>query len=118
MKNVILASFMTLFTLSTAAYAEFQTVTNQSDFVSVVSGKKLTRPLVELRVSPDGAITGTGAVWDVSGKWTWKDGYFCRTLEWGGDSLGYNCQEVAISGRKIRFIADKGAGKSADFQLR
>jgi hypothetical protein len=118
MKNVMMATGAALFALSTAAYADFQTLKSQSDFVSLVNGKKLTRPLVELQVSPNGSISGKGAVWDVSGDWTWKDGFFCRRLEWGGDDLGYNCQEVAVSGTKIRFISDKGRGKSAHFSLR
>lgn len=118
MMKVTLATCAAFLALSTAAYADFQPVKSQADFVSVVTGKKLTRPLVELRVSPNGAISGTGAVWDVSGSWTWKDGFFCRTLEWGGDDLGYNCQEVEINGGKIRFTSDKGTGDFADFTLR
>lgn len=118
MMKVAMATCAAFLALSTAVYADFQPVKSQADFVSVVTGKKLTRPLVELRVSANGAISGTGAVWDVSGSWTWKDGFFCRTLEWGGDDLGYNCQEVEINGGKIRFTSDKGTGDFADFTLR
>ncbi len=118
MKNVFILACASLFALSTAAFADFQKVQSQNDFVSAISGKTLTRPLVELQVTPGGSISGTGAVWPVSGKWSWKDGYFCRSLEWGGDDLGYNCQEVAVAGTKIRFTSDKGTGKSADFTLR
>ena len=83
-----------------------------------LEGKTLTRPLVELRVTESGGISGTGAVWDVSGQWVWKGGYFCRSLIWGDDDLGYNCQEVAVNGGKIRFTSDKGAGQSAVFSLK
>ena len=65
-----------------------------ADFIALVDGKTLTRPLVELEVAPNGQISGKGAAWDVTGNWTWKNGYFCRSLDWGGDDLGYNCQEV------------------------
>ena len=110
MRHLLFTACVTVFAMSSAAQAEYQKVQSQADFISVVNGKKLTRPLVELEVSPTGAIRGTGAAW--------KDGYFCRSLEWGEDDLGYNCQEVAVNGAKIRFTSDKGAGKSASFSLR
>jgi len=86
--------------------------------VQLVKGKTLTRPLVKIEVASTGAISGKGALWPISGIWTWKDGYFCRSLEWGGDDLGYDCQEVTASGSKVRFTSDQGSGDSADFRLR
>lgn len=100
------------------AFADFAKVSDRNAFLKLVQGKELSRPLVRLRVTVDGRITGKGAGWDVSGKWVWQDGYFCRDLNWGGDALGYNCQEVAAKGNRIRFTSDKGQGDSADFQLR
>ena len=100
------------------ALAEFAKVSDRNSFVRLVSGKVLTRPLVKLEVSEDGRITGKGARWDVTGQWSWRDGYFCRDINWGGDDLGYNCQEVAANGDRIRFTSDKGRGDSADFRLR
>jgi predicted heme/steroid binding protein len=118
MKHVFFSACTAMTVLATSAHAEFQRVESEAEFVSAVNGKTLNRLLVELNVTPTGAISGTGAVWDVSGNWTWKDGYFCRRLVWGGDDLGYNCQEVALKGRKIRFTSNKGAGESAEFTLR
>jgi len=105
--------------LAAPAWAELKTVASQESFVQLVSGKTLTRPLVKLTVAPDGTIEGRGATWDVEGSWSWKDGYFCRDLFWGGDPLGYNCQQVqATSDGRIKFTSDRGAGDSAMFRLR
>lgn len=104
--------------VATPAFAEFSKVTSALEFKSLVSGKTLTRPLVTLEVGPNGSISGRGAAWDITGKWTWQGGYFCRSLFWGGDDLGYNCQEVTAAGGKIRFTSDQGSGDSADFRLR
>ncbi|MFK7744351.1 MAG: dihydrodipicolinate reductase [Roseobacter sp.] len=114
---------MTLITVATLicaspAFAEFSQVVDQETFVSLVKGKELKRPFVNLEVLPDGEITGRGAAWPVEGNWTWNDGYFCRDLFWGGDALGYNCQEVQVTGNRIRFTSDRGAGDSAEFRLR
>jgi hypothetical protein len=106
------------FAVPQAALAELKRVENKSEFVSLVQGKTLSRPLVRLTVSPDGKITGRGATWDVTGSWDWKNGFFCRDLNWGGDDLGYNCQSVLANGSEVRFIADQGAGQAADFRLR
>ena len=103
---------------ATPALADFQKVSDRSEFIELVQGKTLTRPLVKLEVSPDGKISGKGVRWDVTGNWTWNGGYFCRDLYWGEDALGYNCQEVKVSGGKLRFTSDKGAGDFADFRLR
>lgn len=103
--------------VAAAAWADFQAVKDQNEFLSHVGGKTLTRPFVELQVTRDGRISGMGARWEVTGEWTWRDGFFCRGLEWGGDDLGYNCQEVRVNGDRIRFTSDKGTGRSAEFRL-
>lgn len=115
-KSFLLVALMAC--LGTAAHADFQKVANQSQFVKLVSGKTLTRALIELRVTQDGRIEGTGVRWDVTGSWSWQDGYFCRDLFWGGDNLGYNCQEVRVQENRVRFISDKGKGQSAVFRLK
>lgn len=100
------------------AAAELEKITSKSQFVEIVAGKTLSRPFVRLQVSPEGAIEGKGARWEIEGNWTWQDGYFCRDLVWGGDDLGYNCQEVRQAGDRIRFTSDRGTGDSAEFSIR
>ncbi len=118
MKQILPALAALVIAVATPAAAEFTKVNSSAEFTSLVNGKTLTRPLVRLKVSPNGSISGRGATWDLSGNWTWENGYFCRSLEWGGDDLGYDCQEVRAFGRKIRFTSDQGSGDSADFSLR
>ena len=111
-------SALVLATLPALASADLAPVKDRDAFVKLIAGKTLTRPLVTLTVSPDGRIEGRGAKWDVTGSWSWQDGFFCRELNWGGDELGYNCQEVRANGNRLRFTSDKGTGDSADFRLR
>ena len=114
--DLTLTAFVALSATSVAA--EFSTVDDASEFMALVSGKELKRPFVKLEVSPEGQISGYGAAWPVTGAWVWDDGYFCRDLFWGGDPLGYNCQQVEAAGDRIRFTSDKGAGDAAEFRLR
>lgn len=118
MKTLLATTCAACICLAAPAFAEFQQITDKSQFMQLVDGKTLTRPLVKLQVLPNGSISGKGAAWPVSGQWQWKGGYLCRSLEWGGDDLGYNCQEVKVKGTTMRITSDKGAGQSADFRLR
>ena len=117
MRSTVFAAAL-IFAAATPAMAEFEKVSDQSTFLSLVAGKELKRPFVQLEVTPEGGINGRGAAWTVEGNWTWKDGYFCRDLFWGGDALGYNCQEVQAAGDRIRFTSDRGEGDSAEFTIR
>ncbi|MEW9919880.1 dihydrodipicolinate reductase [Marimonas sp. MJW-29] len=118
MKAIIPSVIAAVIGLATPAFADFQQITSRDDFLRLVGGKTLTRPLVKLQVLPDGRIAGTGASWEVTGQWSWENGYLCRSLKWGGDDLGYNCQEVKTDGARVRITSDKGKGDSADFLLR
>ncbi|SFD72872.1 dihydrodipicolinate reductase [Roseivivax sediminis] len=103
--------------LAGAVGAEPAKVDGRGEFLDLVQGRTLSRPLVSLQVGADGSITGSGAGWDVTGSWTWQDGYFCRDINWGGDDLGYNCQLVTVDDGRITFVEDRGAGRSAGFSI-
>ena len=81
-----------------AAHAERSTVQDKQQFLNLVSGKTLQRPLVSLVVTPSGTITGKGALREVKGQWTWKDGYFCRTLYWVGMIWGITASLSPLTG--------------------
>jgi len=95
----------------------FRQVRDKGDFVSLINGRALTRLGIRLAVSPGGAIKGRAFGSDVSGAWSWKGQYFCRSLYFGKKNLGDNCQEVKVSGATLRFTSDKGAGRFADLKL-
>lgn len=99
----------------------FVPVSDRDSFVALVQGRELKHGFypISLNVLGNGQITGRAVGWDIAGSWDWQDGYFCRDLNWGGDSLGYNCQLVEASGTgRIRFTSDRGTGDSAAFRLR
>ena len=112
------AIIATLVGMSAPSLAEFAVISNEMEFVSMVEGKDLQRVFINLNILSDGEILGSAVTKPVTGNWQWKEGYFCRSLFWGQRDLGYNCQEVSITGEKIRFTSDKGEGDYADFTLR
>ena len=114
-----LLPLMLLASLASPALAEgFVRVTDRGDFVNLVKGKSLTSLGVSLTVSPSGSIGGRAFGSTVTGSWTWNNGYFCRTLKAAGRDFARNCQVVQQNGNRIRFIADRGAGDTADLRIR
>ena len=110
---VLLFSF-----ISSGARSEYLVIKDKNTFIAAIKDKTLKRPLIRLEVTEDGKITGRAAMLSVTGQWTWEKSYFCRDLFWGSRNLGYNCQQVSRSGKKIRFTSDKGEGDFADFTVK
>jgi hypothetical protein len=104
-------------TMAAPAAADFARVDDREEFISIVNGRDLTRLGINLKVGP-GEIAGSAFGTPVSGEWTWRDGYFCRSLFWGEQDLGDNCQAVDLRGDTIRFTSDRGNGQSAELTLR
>lgn len=119
MKHIVLATILTA-TAVPALADGYAPVMDEATFVNLVDGKELRNFLygVRLNVLEEGTIQGSAIGWEIVGKWTWQDGYFCRELSWGGDPIPYNCQLVEARGDdRIRFTVDQGAGDSASFRL-
>jgi len=100
---------------------DYVPVRDRTSFVSLIEGRTLQLKLfrISLSVMPDGRIDGSALGWPVTGSWEWKDGYFCREMDWSGSPIPFNCQLVEAQGRnQIRFTVDQGSGESATFRLR
>ena len=104
----------------TAAAQDWARITERDAFLGRIGGQRLTHLLydISVEVTPGGAIVGDAMGWSVSGDWTWEDGWFCRSLYWGEDDMGYNCQMVEGRGDELRFTSDRGTGRSASLRLR
>ena len=120
MKRTIKMAVLAGMIASGAAAQGLTRVSDEAAFNQMVAGKQLRLGLmgIALTVSPDGTISGTASGYDVTGTWSWQDGYFCREMSWGGTPIPYNCQLVEAGGGQIRFVSDQGSGDDATFNLR
>lgn len=112
--------FAALLIASPLQASQAQVLRDKQDFLSMVEGRALTIGLfkLSLNVQPNGTLTGSAMGWDVKGTWAWKDGLFCREMDWSGYEIEYDCQVVEKVGEKLRFIAKYGKGQAADFRLK
>lgn len=115
-------SLVAFLLLATPALSEtYQPITDRTAFVDIITQRELRIGLynLTLTITPKGEIRGSALGWQITGDWTWQDGYFCRQMDWSGTPIPYNCQLVEAKGTdKLRFTTDKGAGNSAAFDLR
>jgi hypothetical protein len=117
----LIAGILMLAAPVAAAANEFEPVRDKGAFLSLVQDRELRISVygLSLNVLPDGKIKGSALGWEITGSWDWKDGYFCREMDWSGMAIDYNCQLVEAQGaEKMRFTVDQGAGDSATFRLR
>ena len=120
LRPLLLAATFALPAPALAGAEEFKAVHDRQTFLALVQGRDLSLPLFRIRltVRPDGRIEGSALGWGVTGTWSWKDGYFCREMDWSGKPIPWNCQLVEErAGRELRFTVDRGEGESARFKL-
>ncbi|MEL6960420.1 MAG: dihydrodipicolinate reductase [Pseudomonadota bacterium] len=105
--------------VATPAFA-YERISDRATFMSTVGGKDLRIALYGLTINvlDNGSITGKAVGWDLTGSWSWEDGYFCRDMDWSGYPIDYNCQLVEVDGDRIRFTVDRGAGDNAVLRIR
>jgi hypothetical protein len=120
LKAYISAIVLASFTAQPVFGQTYSPVTDKGAFLQLLSDKNLTDRLygINIAIAPNGTLSGSGAGWEITGTWSWIDGYFCREMNWGGDPIPYNCQLVELAGGDMRFTTDKGTGDSAAFTLR
>jgi hypothetical protein len=121
MMRLLAVLALTLAAALPAAAEEYKPIRDKSAFLSLIEGRSLQLRLfrITLSVLPDGRIDGSALGWPVSGTWEWRDGYFCREMDWSGSPIPFNCQLVEARGTdQLRFTVDQGAGESATFRLR
>lgn len=100
---------------------DYEPVRDRASFLSLIEGRTLHLRLfrISLAVLPDGRIDGSALGWPVTGSWEWRNGYFCREMDWSGSPIPFNCQLVEAQGDdQMRFTVDQGEGEAATFRLR
>jgi hypothetical protein len=105
---------------ATPSLADFQKIGDKKAFLDALEGRALSIGIFSLQINlvPDGAIQGSAVGWGITGNWDWKDGLFCREMDWSGYTIDYDCQLVETNGSQMRFTSDDGKGASANFNLR
>lgn len=114
----MLRTALAVLAVSATPALAFDRIDDREAFLASVEGRTLAAFAVRLTILADGTLAGSAFGREVTGTWTWEDGYFCRTLDAGDRQFPRNCQLVELDGTTVRFTADRGQGDIADLRLR
>lgn len=93
-----------------AAADSFKPVSTQADFKKLIGNKTLTLGNAYVTIRKNGKLSGKAQGGDFKGRWIFQGGFFCRNLDNSNSFPTENCQTVAVSGKKARFVANRGKG--------
>ena len=97
--------------LSALPAAAWERITTEAQLLDQVAGRTLLNPEGYSWVyQPDGRITGTWDGMEVTARWEWHQGLFCRNVQIGGNETGTDCQVKEIRGDQLRYTRDQGRG--------
>lgn len=82
-------------------------ITTEKEFRAKVVGKKLITERGAIKIHKDGNMTGTLGNREVSGEWTWEEGYWCRSIALDDRQFPDDCQMVTILGDEIDLLSKK-----------
>ena len=88
-------------------------ITAEQEFRAKAVGKKLVTKSGYVNVGKDGSLRGEFGGRELTGKWYWEDGYYCRTVKLGDRDLGHDCQAVLVTEDGMVFHRGKGQGKKS-----
>lgn len=97
---------------------DFEQIHTAEAFAKHVVGKTLQWSTGESVIRADGTTSGEMQnIGSYEGSWTWRDGYYCRSLIVNGGAGVEKCLSVEIAGDTLRMRYDKGAGRALDLTI-
>ena len=102
---------------SDAAVVSKRRIRTEREFLDVVAGRKMTNETGFATNRKDGTLTGKLDKRQLTGSWSWEDGFFCRIGKLGNHNFGLDCQTVVVSGDSVTFTQEKGKGKKVTYRL-
>ena len=95
------------------ASAADERITTEQEFRATAVGKKMVTKGGYVNFGEDGSLSGEFSGKKLTGKWSWEDGYFCRTVKLGGKDRGHDCQVVLATEDGVVLHRKKGQGKKS-----
>jgi hypothetical protein len=91
---------------------------DEGSFRAAFADRELCGDGATFVIHSDGSLTGTAEGARLSGEWCWRDGFFCRRATLAGEDLGWDCEIIERSGKRMRYTRDMGRGTASIATLR
>ena len=98
---------------------DFKRIKTSKQYRAAVVGRTIVGGGAHYIVHADGTITGKAPNGQkFSGTWNWRGNHWCRRGTVGNEVLAHDCQQVFISGNTLRFVRNRGRGKTVEAKIR
>ena len=87
-------------------------IETEADFRRAFADKSFVGSDARFTIHADGRLTGDIGGSRLFGTWYWDNGYFCRTANLDGETLGLDCEVIEESSGRMRYTRDSGNGSS------
>ena len=102
---------------SAAAVPGKRRITTEQEFRDAVVGKKFGNKDGYFVMHEDETFTGKFGSKKLTGEWTWKDEFYCRSGKLGSRKLKQDCQVLFLEGDTLTGNRKKGKGKKFTYRL-
>ncbi|MBL1406372.1 MAG: hypothetical protein COC00_010350 [Rhizobiales bacterium] len=89
---------------------KFVQIQSKTKFIEEVVGRSMTHENGHFVVNKNGTWAGLFSGQSLAGKWKWKNGFWCRTIE--NSNIKPDCQLWQSNGSELLLIRNKGKGKA------
>jgi hypothetical protein len=94
-------------------------VTDRETFRRQVVGRPLVNPLngVRIVIEPNGRLRGHRGNEELTGKWQFRNGYFCRSFLVGGTIGQEDCSTIFLDTNGITITRQEGRGRRVKYEF-
>lgn len=92
-------------------------ITSEDEYRTTIVGKRLVWESGSATHHEDGSITGNVGDREMTGTWSWQDGFYCRSIRISNTRVPDDCQILIVSGDELTVIRDGGMGDIATFRI-
>ncbi len=103
--------------VATPALAEPAVITDEDAFRSYAVDRPMGFGIGDQVIHGDGSVTGeVYGPGRFTGSWEWRDGFYCRVLDMGGNETPEDCMVVQkVDDETMRMVRERGQGRVYEF---
>ena len=120
--KILIALIFTLLVASLSSYSsqtDSQRILDLETFEREVVRRQLERAITDARIviEPNGTLSGSAGNKEISGKWDFRNGHFCRSFLVGSILGQEDCGPFYYDDNGITYIRQKSRGERVKFRF-
>lgn len=106
--------------IAAPALAEPVVLTDEAAFRAYAVDRPMGFGIGDQVIHADGTVTGeVYGPGKFTGTWAWREGFYCRVLDMGGEVTPEDCMVVQkVDDETMRMVRERGAGRTYEFTFK